>query len=170
MPDPFREGRLATTPVAGRISEAMTAAGRPRRLTVVALLALTCVAGCGEGRPLLAPIRGRLLFNDRPIAGAELVFHPQFEGPGWRPTAVTGEDGAFEAGTLEAGDGAPEGAYKVTVVWHPAAGEDGEDAGPNALPERYARVETTDLQVQAGPDPAEPPTLRITGPTRGKRR
>lgn len=147
----------------------MTDAGFPRGLIVVAILTFAFV-GCEEGRPPLAPLRGRLLFNDKPVVGAEMVFHPQFEGPGWRPTAVTGEDGSFEAGTLDPGDGAPEGSYKVTVVWHPAAGEDGEDQGPNLLPERYSRVETTDLQAQAGPDAAEPTTLRLTGPARGRRR
>ncbi|WP_165243795.1 hypothetical protein [Paludisphaera soli] len=148
----------------------MTDAGFARGRVVVAILTLACLAGCDDRRPPLTPLRGRLLFNDMPVAGAELVFHPQFDGPGWRPTAVTGEDGTFEAGTLDPGDGAPEGAYKVTIVWHPMAGEDGEDQGPNLLPERYSRVESTDLQVQAGPASAEPPTLRLTGPSRGKRR
>lgn len=146
----------------------MHAVALVRTIALLGLMGLPGVLGCGDRGPALTPLRGRLLFNEEPLAGAELVFHPQFDGPGWLPVAVTGEDGTFDAGTKQPGDGVVPGRYKVTATWRPSP--DGESEGPNRLPERYSRVETTDVEVQAGPESDAPLTLRVVGPPRGKKR
>ena len=51
---------------------------------VVAVVA----GGCAEPEPALFPVSGVVLYNDQPIPKAKLVFHPQFEGPGWMPVAI----------------------------------------------------------------------------------
>jgi len=123
------------------------------------MVLLLLAAGCGTPEPELFPLAGRVLYRGRPVAGAELGFHPLFEGPGWSPVAVTGEDGSFQAATKQPGDGVLPGRYKVTVVWHPET-SDGEES-PNRLPARYASPVTSDLEVEAGTDSDTPFTFEL---------
>ena len=63
-------------------------------------------------------------------------------------------DGSFALSTYTANDGAPAGEYAVTVVWwNPPVDAEGKP-GPNLLPQRYAKPETTPLKavVKAGPN------------------
>jgi hypothetical protein len=57
----------------------------------------------------------------KPAAGAVVVFHPAAPAAGDvpRPTAHVGEDGTFELTTYVKGDGAPAGAYAITIEWIP---------------------------------------------------
>jgi hypothetical protein len=82
---------------------------------------LLLTGGCGQREPPLFPVRGKVLFQGKPIPEAEMIFHPLFEGPDWMPVAVAEEDGSFAASTKKPGDGVLAGRYKVTVVWHPGA-------------------------------------------------
>jgi hypothetical protein len=134
---------------------------RSRLVTTIGTLTvvLGAISGWGESEPPLFPLRGKVVFQNKPIPKAEMVFHPLFEGPGWRPVAIVGEDGSFEASTKLPGDGALEGRYKVTIVWRPTADENGE--GPNFLPPRYEQVATSDLEVEAGPEIQELSTLML---------
>ena len=115
--------------------------------------------GCAEPEPALFPVSGVVLYNDQPIPKAKLLFHPQFEGPGWMPVAIAESDGTFEASTKQPGDGVLEGRYKVTVVWHPNSDD---EEGPNLLPKRYADANTSGLEVVAGPDSSDLPTFKLT--------
>jgi hypothetical protein len=117
------------------------------------------LAGCGQSEPKLHPLRGKVAFKGEPVPKAELVFHPQFDGPGWMPVAITSDDGTFEASTKMPGDGVLPGRYKVTVVWHPLATED--DPGPNHLPAKFAEPTTTPFEIEAGPTMPDLPTLDI---------
>lgn len=140
---------------------------RENRPSPRAALVLAAILGCGEAGPTLVPARGRVLYNDEPLAGAEVVLHPRTEGPGWMPVGVTGEDGSFAVGTRGPGDGAPPGRYGATVAWRPP-GED-ED-GPSRLPARYARPESSGLEFDVGPGAGELPEIRLSGPPiRGRR-
>lgn len=123
-------------------------------------LALACGSGCGESESGLVPVRGTVLFEGRPISGAELTLHPQFAGHGWLPVSITAEDGTFEVGTRVPGDGAPAGRYRVTVVWHPEA--DAEDGGVNRLPARYAKAASTPIEIEVQPGSAEHHTINLT--------
>jgi hypothetical protein len=109
--------------------------------------------GCAEREPALYPLKGKVLLNGQAIPSAELVFHPQFEGPGWMPVAEAQEDGTFEASTKLPGDGVLAGKYKVTVVWNPNSTDDA--SSESLLPARYAQSDTTDLVVEAGPANAD---------------
>jgi hypothetical protein len=66
--------------------------------------------------------------------------------------AMAEADGTFALSTYTANDGAPAGEYAVTVVWWKPLVDANGKPGPNLLPERYARPETTPLRatVKAG--------------------
>jgi hypothetical protein len=134
---------------------------------LLGLLALVSGA-CGPDGSGLVPVEGVLRYNDQPLAGAEIVFHPVSEGPGWMPVAVTGPDGSFRPATREPGDGIPPGRYRLTVVWRPDDGT--ADEPPNLLPPRYARPDTSGLDVEVGPETGRLPDLQLAGPPRPERR
>lgn len=125
----------------------------------ICCLALLLCLGCAEPEPQLFPATGTVFYNSQPIPKAQLVFHPQFEGPGWMPVGVVDEFGAYEVSTKLPGDGALPGRYFVTVVWRPDA--DDEEA-PNKLPERYADPKTSKLEVVVGPDSIALPPLNLS--------
>ncbi len=120
---------------------------------------LVAIGGCAESDVQLHPVRGTVLFNDEPVPQAEIVFHPQFEGPGWMPVATADDEGQFSASTKVPEDGALPGSYKVTVVWRPQAIEEGD--GPNLLPPRYANPDTSGLEVEVGSETDDLLTLRL---------
>jgi hypothetical protein len=89
------------------------------------LLALAAVvSGCSssdDGRMKVYPVSGKVTVGGQPAAGAQVVFYgatPELTGPGTvAPAGTTDENGAFTLRSYEAGDGAPAGKFKVTVIW-----------------------------------------------------
>ena len=65
-------------------------------------------------------------------------------------TARTDASGRFQVTTHQPGDGAPAGAYRVTVEYRDLVQEGDELArlGPNRLPARYAKRETSGLRCE----------------------
>ncbi|MCU0963252.1 MAG: hypothetical protein MUF48_24430 [Pirellulaceae bacterium] len=114
---------------------------------------LLALCGCQESLPPdrvpVVPVEGALTFDGKPVPGALVVFHPTDAAlldkvpP---PRATVREDGTFKLTTYTADDGAPVGAYQVTVEWRKLVDKDGDvKAGPNVLPERYTRPKTSGL-------------------------
>jgi hypothetical protein len=104
-------------------------------------------------------VRGKALFEGTPTPGAVVTFH-LIDKDSKRFTraadAMAEADGTFALSTYAANDGAPAGEYAVTVVWwKPLVDAEGKP-GPNLLPERYAKPETTPLRatVKAGSNEA----------------
>jgi hypothetical protein len=92
------------------------------------------------------PVRGKILFEGTPTPEAEVVFYLiQGKKKSRAADAIVEADGSFALTTYHAFDGAPAGAYAVTVVWR-EPGADGR-RGPNRLPEKYARPDTSGLRV-----------------------
>jgi hypothetical protein len=99
----------------------------PRRATAAAslafLLASIAFGGCGAGKPAPRyasyPVRGQVLFQGKPLAGALVTFHPveesRFSQDIPRPTGHTDDDGKFRLTTTTTGDGAPAGPYLVAI-------------------------------------------------------
>lgn len=116
-------------------------------------LAAALVAGCSSSdadRLEVVPVEGQLVFENKTTPGAFVVLHPLDNGAAGelRPTGYVDENGKFSVTTYERGDGAPAGEYAVTVEWRKLVAKDGEvQAGPNVLPQKYARAGTTDLRV-----------------------
>ena len=113
----------------------------PRRL-LVGLLVCFFWAGCKSGpvRPVCHPAHGRVMFDNRPLAEAQLVFHPVVGSVVPLPTAITRSDGAFDVTTWADNDGAPVGEYRVTIVLKELVmlGEEKVRSGRNLLPIIYS--------------------------------
>lgn len=135
----------------------------------LSLLALSCWTGCGQGgsweRLPVHPVQGSIKYGNEKLEGALVVFHPA-SGSDPRILPARGSvagDGTFSVTTYEASDGAVEGEYILTVVRNPLLERDGDHvAGPNVLPPKYSKAETSDLKVRvaAGPNQLEPLSLR----------
>jgi hypothetical protein len=131
------------------------------------LLAVSCllagVASCGSeaskpGKPVF-PVRGQVLVNDKPAAGAVVVFIPVNEpapptDP--RPGATVEEDGSYSLSTYGDKDGAPAGDYFVVVTW-PVDGRDDEDR----LRGRYGDPGQPRLKATVKGGPTEVPPFRL---------
>jgi hypothetical protein len=127
------------------------------RVPAVALALAVLAAGCGPRRPAVHVVRGQVLVGDRPAARALVMFHPVGDArpEAARPVGETDDEGRFTLTTSVQGDGAPEGEYQVTVTGFRAvrAGKGAADdyVTQNALPDRYARVETSGLRATVAP-------------------
>ena len=108
--------------------------------TLIGILAVLGVAGCGKAGPKLHPVHGKVLFKQQPAEGAQVVFQPigsAGESQPLTPTATTTADGSFTLATYPYGDGAVAGEYVVLVSWYPANAR--EEANPkNKLPTKYS--------------------------------
>ncbi len=129
-----------------------------------ALAAVACVS-CAGGQKVY-PVRGQVLFQGKPAAGATVVFHPVSADPKAveRPPTPTGTvqpDGSFTLSTYPYGDGAPPGEYKVAVVWLDRE-KAVEGSVPNRLPAKYASPQDSGLTatVNAGPTELQPFQLK----------
>ena len=143
-------------------SATMLASGLAATVMVLALV------GCGKrpgDRGSLYPADGRVLWNSKPVDGAQVVFYPtELSGEKLTPSrARTNFDGRFSLGTYATADGVPEGEYAVTVVCYPMRPKDG-GAGPNVLPKKYASPKTTDLRVKIAKDSNTLPALVLNDP------
>ena len=128
-----------------------------RRLVLVAFALGAFIPACGKGRPVVHPVSGRVLYENKPIANAFVVLHPvdAAESDAVRPRGHTDPEGNFTLSSFAASDGAPPGEYLATVEWRPLGERDLESSAPpsNRLPPRYARADRSGLRV------------RIDGPT-----
>jgi hypothetical protein len=104
-------------------------------------------AGCrGFTPPKLVPVRGKVLYGDRPLADVGVQFNPvdakQKDNVG---NGVTDDKGEFTLTTYypKAGQlpGAAAGTYKVILVPYP---------GGVSVPEQYRDPERTPWQVEVG--------------------
>ncbi|MFN9719499.1 MAG: hypothetical protein ACK58L_12430 [Planctomycetota bacterium] len=125
---------------------------KPYRLVVSLVVIL--VLGCGKGAEpweKTYPVKGVISFRGKPLADAELSFFPEDQSyPDLvRPRARSGADGSVVGWTYEQGDGAPAALYKVTVVHHEVGvSKETVITKPNDLPEKYSKLDTTDLTVE----------------------
>lgn len=117
---------------------------------LASLLCCLLLAGCqsGPARPVCQPVSGKVLFDNRPVPEAQLTFHPKQGTMELLPTAVTREDGQFQATTWAVKDGIPVGEYVVTIVWKQLVmqGEEKIRNGPNQLPAIYADPKKSPLR------------------------
>jgi len=99
---------------------------------IAALLAI----GCGEPKPTLSPVRGRVFFHGAPLVGGVIVFTPDLEHGNRGPQACAriGDDGAYVLST-GADFGAVPGWHRVTF---------GNAASQTLLPPRYSDPDQSD--------------------------
>ena len=142
-------------------------AGR-RWLAAASLLAL---AGCGSSqtssdRLPVFPATGKIVFDGRPLTGAFVVLHPKGSADAKstpRPHAQAAADGSFTLTSYESNDGAPAGDYTLTVEYRALVKHGGDvTAGPNVLPPKYSRAETSPVAVQIAAGRNILPEVQIT--------
>jgi hypothetical protein len=115
----------------------------------VGAVAGLAMAGCGSEGPQLQPVKGKVLYQQQPVAGAQVVFQPAGtagESNPLTPSGMTGPDGSFTLSTHPYGEGAVAGDYVVLVS---AYGENArEEANPKSrLPVKYSNPAAGLLKV-----------------------
>jgi hypothetical protein len=126
----------------------------------IAVLALSLTSCKSEGVELY-PVRGTVLFQNKPAEGATIVFVSVRGDSALRPSGAVSADGSFTLSTYPLGGGAPAGEYAVVVTWYPPNARELDN--PTAkLPARYADAGTSGLKavVNTGPTKLEP--FRLT--------
>jgi uncharacterized lipoprotein YmbA len=129
-------------------------------LRLLPLGVLVALAGCGSGekRQPTFEVVGKVTDGSKPVANAQVVFHPvdATDQNVPKPTGRTDETGTFRLTTYDGFDGAPAGRYRVSVeLWKTVSAE----AGPvNQLPAKYASPDKSNLSatVSAGPNELQP--------------
>jgi hypothetical protein len=134
-----------------------------RSLTVIwfsVLLTLWGTYGCQRGGlPGTIPVRGKVIYAGRPLTEGEVLYNP-VDDSGRRARGVIQSDGTFRLTTLQNGDGALPGEYRITVVaYAPHPGEPGRTEAAETpgrvvptikrgflIPERYTDPETSGLR------------------------
>jgi hypothetical protein len=93
-------------------------------------------------------VRGTIYFEGTPAADAQLAFY-RVEGAKFTRVAdaLVEADGSFSLSTYRADDGAPTGDYVATVVLRSPQADAESKIGPNLLPERYSKPETSGLKA-----------------------
>lgn len=149
--------------VAGALPAWKSGNGVFRRFLVLAIVpAAISLTGCGESRVEVFPVSGKLTFDGKPPAGAQITLHPVSAGvEGVAPSGAVKPDGSFQVSAYQAGDGAPAGDYVATVQWFRFDEKLG-GAGPNVIPAKYTDPKTSPIKVtvKAGaPTEIEPITI-----------
>lgn len=132
-----------------------------------ALLAVVTSFGCGGKQRLpVSPVHGQVLYQERGIAGATIIFHPMENvaeaAQKMRPYAYADADGRFQLKTYSEGDGVPSGDYRVSIAFAGAGTESRRDDGnatgapgstkaamsiPLEVRKKYSNVETAGIKV-----------------------
>jgi len=107
------------------------------------MLFVVFFCGCG-GKYDLQPVEGTITLKDGTPGGPRLRISFECDEPKLSAKAITDESGHYELGTLEKGDGAPTGHYRVAIV-------EGESMDPKAVPappihKKYARFRTSGFE------------------------
>ncbi len=141
---------------------------------VLVLLTAPTFVGCSGGangggdRQKVYPVKGKITMGGGPVANALVAFSPKAKQP--VATGRTGNDGSFRLTTYDSGDGAAAGEFIVLVTKsgkkstatdavsahdpdnptsgagaHDAATDGADTAADSGLPEKYSRVEQSDL-------------------------
>ena len=73
--------------------------------------ACALLSGCDSG-PKVAPVRGRVTYNGKPVTAGKIMFYPEHGRPSIGSIA---EDGTYSLTNNVPGDGALIGGHKVTI-------------------------------------------------------
>jgi len=96
------------------------------------------------------PVKGIVLFDGTPVAGAKVVLNPVGDASmkaGPAADGYTEADGRFVLSTYKAWDGAPVGEYVVTVVNRETYFDERGKASANRLPGKYASAKTSSIKA-----------------------
>lgn len=103
---------------------------------LVAAFGLLTTVGCGGDGPKVAKVTGKVTLKGKPIAGANVQFHPE-KGP--MAIGITDDQGNFSL-TTNGRPGAPVGLCKVAVSKPVATQNSGPSMPSNPTPEDMAKM------------------------------
>jgi hypothetical protein len=131
-------------------------------LRVAVAVATLAATSCGGTGPKLYPVKGSVLYLEKPAVGATVVFQPLNSGPeSPMPSGVVGEDGTFTLKTHSHGAGAPAGEYVVLVTLFPPNAR--EMRNPTSLlPARYGSPTDSPLRATVSPGNNQLEPFRLT--------
>jgi hypothetical protein len=124
---------------------------------ILAVALLLLATGCGSNRPAVAPVRGSITIDGRPVTVGRIMFYPK---EGRAATAPINPDGTYVLTTFDAEDGALPGMHKVTVISTelvapppPRPDEEYKVDGKMPIvkwlvPQRYSDPTTSDLKAE----------------------
>jgi len=138
--------------------------------------------GCGltpSGQPRVYPVRGKVLFQGRPVTGGVVIYElesghsaelksSERNGP-LRGTGRIEADGSFRLMAFPGAEGVPAGSYKVGISSLPPrteanlleAAASAKKGNPDVLRGRYADPGTSGLHDQVAEDRANEPTFDL---------
>ncbi len=129
----------------------------PRQARLLPALLCLSFASCGDDVGFTLPVEGKVTLNGTPLKQGTVVFWPdESKGNKMAHTASSqiGPDGTYALYT-KGREGAPVGAYKVTVISE-ALG-DSTDPGKTKLlvPRKFTNRDTTTRLIEVVEDPRE---------------
>lgn len=114
-------------------------------LTISLAIVLLCSCSADDDRLPVFPVQGKVLYQDQPADGALVIFNPtDVKGEATIvPSGTVQADGSFQLTSYETADGAPAGAYRVTIRWPepPKSPLDKPDMGDDRLRNRFTDPE-----------------------------
>lgn len=134
-----------------------------RTLALFAAALAVALAGCGgDGTRKTYPVTGTLTIDGKPADPGVLVYlHPQYEEQDRFPIHPKGETdaaGAFQITTYNTNDGAPEGAYLVTIDFPQRSGLSPHFSGDlfgGAFANKDANKAKAEFNLTVGQGPAK---------------
>ncbi len=129
-------------------------------LAALAMVTIAC-CGCG-GKYSTHSVKGQVALEDGvPLDDVQITF--QCDDPAITATAVTDAQGYYALGTVEEGDGAPAGTYRVAIVEMEDLSNP-DAVRPPRIANRYASLQGSGLTITV-PSP-EGYDLKLAGPER----
>jgi len=117
------------------------------------LASWTCLAlvGCGGGIEV-APVRGTVFLDSKPLADATVIFYPSDGRPSM---GITNELGEYELSYIREVKGAVIGQHKVSISTYLESDPDSSDpviqkGRPEIVPDRYNTKSTLTAEVLPG--------------------
>jgi hypothetical protein len=140
-----------------------------KRLLAIVFVTLATIPACGKtsGRTKVYPAQGKVLVRGTPAGGATVVFYPAGEAktPGVpAPQGTTDSQGVFKLSSYEAGDGAPEGEYKVSIIWPeplPPNVRESAEGPKDRLGSRYSDPQKSKLAAKVEKGAGEIPPFEL---------
>lgn len=115
------------------------------RILFPLLPAILC-AGCGPHGPAVAPVKGKVVLDGRPLAVGIVNTLPS---AGRGAHGEIQADGSFQLHTFAKNDGALVGLHKVSVAAYDGSGGKTPESpyGKLLVPKRYLNPETSELKI-----------------------
>ncbi len=130
------------------------------------------MVGCNDrGLPNMVPIRGKVLYNGRPVEHGIVKYVPVSEGNGRVALGTIQPDGTFIMTTLKKGDGVQKGEYRIAVIAPQPFSDRGGQAGQETkgvdevvLPVKFGMEQQSGLTDKVGADHSGYKELILTDP------